>query len=63
MNLTSVLRVVGAEEGHRFGIYSEHIFMFVIFSVARFSLALCDSTLTQASDKKKITCQTMALGW
>ena len=49
-------------EGHRFGPPSVHIFMFIIFSVVRFSLALCVSTLTQASDKKKITCQTMALG-
>ena len=41
---------------------SAHIFMFVIFFVVLFSLALCASTLTQASDKKKITCQTMSLG-
>ena len=51
------------QEGHRLGPPSAHIFMFVIFFVVRFSLALCDSTLTQASDKKKITCQTMSLGW
>ena len=49
--------------GHRFGPPSAHTLMFVIFSVVRFSLALCASTLTQASDKKKITCQTMALMW
>ena len=42
---------------------SAHIFMFVIFFVVRFPVALCASTLTQASDKKKITCQTMSLEW
>ena len=41
------------QEGHRFGPPSAHIFMFVIFSVVRFSLALCVSTLTQASNEKK----------
>ena len=40
------------QEGNRFGPPSAHSFMFVIFSVVRFSLALCASTLTQASDKK-----------
>ena len=50
------------QEGQRFGPPSGPIFMFVIFSVVRFSLALCFSNLTQASDEKKITCQTMALG-
>ena len=45
------------QESHRFGPPSAHIFMFVTFSVVRFSIALCVSLdLTQASDKKKITC-------
>ena len=51
------------QSGHRFGPPSGNIFMFVIFSVVWFSVALCVSTPTQAGNKKKITCQTMASGW
>ena len=41
------------QEGHKFGPPSAHIFMFVTFSVDRFSLALCVSTLTHARGKKE----------
>ena len=43
--------------GHRFGPPSGQIFMFVTFSVVRFSVCLCASTFTQGSNKKKITCK------
>ena len=46
------------QEGHRFGPPFAHIFMFCNF----FCCSIFLSTLIQASDKKKITCQTMALG-
>ena len=42
------------QEGHRFGPPSAHIFMFVIFSVVRVSLALCVSTLTKQAIKRKL---------
>ena len=48
------------QECHRFRPPFAHIFMFVIFPVVRFSVALCVSTLTHASNKEKITCQTVA---
>ena len=63
LSWSSVVSFALYQESHRFGPPSAHIFMFVIFSVVQFSVALYVSTLTQASNKKKITCQTMASGW
>ena len=42
------------QEGDRLGPPSEHIFMFVISSVVRFSLDLCVSTLTKQAIQRKL---------
>ena len=42
------------QESHRFGPPSAHIFIFVIFSVVRFSLVLCVSTLTKEAIKRTL---------
>ena len=48
------------QEGHRFGRPSAHIFMLVIFSVLRFSLALCVST--KQAIKRKLPAKLWPLG-
>ena len=62
LSLLSGMSFALHQSGHRFGPPSGHIFMFVMFSVVRFSVAVYVNTLTQASNKKKITRQTIASG-